>query len=52
VRLTQLIGKKVNDNAFGAIVVKNFPPFVAGESDKVSMALELKYWCVKGKFDA
>ncbi len=38
VRLSQLIGRKVNDNAFDAIVVKNFPPFVTGEIDKMSMA--------------
>ncbi len=42
VRLAQLIGKKVNYNALGAIVVKNFPPFIAGESDEVSMAFEIK----------
>ncbi len=33
-RLSQLIGKKVNDHAFGAIVVKDFPPFVAGKVTK------------------
>ncbi len=44
-RLAQLIGKKVSYNALGAIVVKNFPTFVAGGSDKVSMSFEIKDFC-------
>jgi hypothetical protein len=42
VGLAQLIGQKVNDNAFGTIVVKDSSPSVAREGYKMSMAYKIK----------
>ena len=40
--LAQLIRQEMNDNALGAIIVKKPSPFVAGKSDKVSVAPNIK----------
>ena len=48
VGLVQLIGKKVNDNAPGSIVVKDSSPSIAREGYKMSMAFEIKYFALHG----
>jgi len=41
--LPQSICKKMNDNAFCAIFVKEPSPFVAGKCQKMGMDQEIKY---------